>query len=363
VLPSLVAEGLAVNDRIKVRMSALQAAAQHAQQPDRPATDLSVESRAAGISSTELAILISGAHLAGDGRVDAPDLARLIKDIHDDAEAMIHAVGTGKPTDGEAAKARLAAIEAAGLLAPASQIDIARITRLTGVTQEGSDSLHRLVMDLTRAAKRTPRAALRIAVDLVHEGLIGQEEALMRLADLDHGSLAETSLVSAGKPVVTGIGASAGIAVGRAAFDSESAERLAATGDAVILMRPDTSTADVAGFAVAAGIVTSVGARTAHAALVACQMGKPCIVGCTDMKIDAAAGQAQLEDTTILSGDWITIEGSNGSLYLGQPETTVSRPEAELAEVARWRSELRERDHRKPQIPLPPSIHGSSVLG
>jgi uncharacterized protein Yka (UPF0111/DUF47 family) len=154
LLPSLVAEGLAANDRIKVRMSALQAAAQHAQQPDRPATDLSVESRSAGISATELTTLITGAHLVGDRRVAVPDLAKLLKSIHDDAAAMIHAVDAGRPADGEAAKARLAAIEAAGLLEPADQIDIAAITRLTGVTQEGSDSLHRLVMDLHKALNR-----------------------------------------------------------------------------------------------------------------------------------------------------------------------------------------------------------------
>jgi uncharacterized protein Yka (UPF0111/DUF47 family) len=154
LLPSLVAQGLAANDRIKVRMSALQAAAQHAQQPDRPATDLSVESRSAGISATELATLITGAHLIGDRRVAAPDLAKLLKNIHDDAAAMIHAVDAGRPADGEAAKARLAAIEAAGPLEPADQIDIAAITRLTGVTQEGSDSLHRLVMDLHKALNR-----------------------------------------------------------------------------------------------------------------------------------------------------------------------------------------------------------------
>jgi pyruvate, orthophosphate dikinase len=199
----------------------------------------------------------------------------------------------------------------------------------------------------TRAAKRTPRAALRIAVDLVHEGLISRNEALDRLAEIDLGSLAETSLIAASKPVASGIGASGGIAVGRAAFDSESAERLVAAGDPVILMRPDTSTADVAGFAVAAGIVTSIGARTAHAALVARQLGKPCIVGCADMKIDAATARAQLGDATILSGDWITMEGAGGSLYLGRLETTVSRPEAELSEVVSWRSELHERDYRR----------------
>jgi hypothetical protein len=92
LLPSLVAEGLAANDRIKVRLTALQAAAQRAREPDRPATDLAVESRAAGIAAAALATLIGGAHLAGDGRMAAPGLAGLMKEIDDDAAAMIRAV-------------------------------------------------------------------------------------------------------------------------------------------------------------------------------------------------------------------------------------------------------------------------------
>src|SRR5579859_2996361 len=84
LLPALVAEGLAANDRIKVRMSALQAAVQHARAPDRPTTDLSVESRAAGLMPAALASLIGGAHSAGEGRIAAPDLAQLMRDVRDD---------------------------------------------------------------------------------------------------------------------------------------------------------------------------------------------------------------------------------------------------------------------------------------
>ncbi len=191
----------------------------------------------------------------------------------------------------------------------------------------------------TRAAKRTPRAALKIAVDLAHEGLISKREALERIETIDLASLVETSLASAGEPVTSGIAASGGIAVGRAAFDTERAQRLAAQGDPVILMRPDTSTADVAGFAVAAGIVTAVGARTSHAALVARQMGKPCVVGCCDMGIDLAADRATLAGHAISGGDWITMDGDSGRLFLGRLETVVTRPEAELAEIADWRSQ------------------------
>jgi pyruvate, orthophosphate dikinase len=206
----------------------------------------------------------------------------------------------------------------------------------------------------TRSAKRTPRAALRIAIDLVRGKLITSQQALQQIAGIDLNALVEISLVSADRPAVAGIGASGGIAVGRAAFCSESAQRLAAAGDPVILMRPDTSTADVAGFAVAAGIVTSVGARTAHAALVARQMGKPCIVGCSGMTIEIDADRAQLAGATVSGSDWITIDGDSGNLYLGRRETVVTRPEAELAEVATWRSLAGENEHghRKPKASL-----------
>ncbi|WP_315778615.1 PEP/pyruvate-binding domain-containing protein [Bradyrhizobium sp. SZCCHNPS1003] len=189
----------------------------------------------------------------------------------------------------------------------------------------------------TRAAKRTPRAALRIAVDLVHEGSITREEALGRLEGIDVEALTETSLVSAGQPAAVGVAASGGVATGRAAFDSASAERLAAAGDPVILIRHDTSTADIAGFAAASGIVTAVGARTAHASLVARQMGKPCVVGCAAIRVDGEAQQARIGAAVVSLGDWITVDGNTGRLYLGRGEIVAQRPEAELAELSTWR--------------------------
>jgi pyruvate,orthophosphate dikinase len=217
----------------------------------------------------------------------------------------------------------------------------------------------------TRSAKRTPRAALRIAIDLVHEGLITRAQALQRIADIDLAALVQISLVSADNPVLNGIGASGGIAVGRAAFSSENAQRLAAAGEPVILMRPDTTTADVAGFAIAAGIVTAVGARTAHAALVARQMGKPCIVGCSAMTIDVAADRARLADTPVSPGDWITIDGDSGNIYLGQLETVATRPEAVLAEIASWRSPGHDGSHggRKPRSSPAHLTHQRSAGG
>jgi uncharacterized protein Yka (UPF0111/DUF47 family) len=166
LLPSLVAEGLAANDRIKVRMSALQAAAHHAQQPDFPATDLQIECRAAGVAPGALASLIGGAHLAGDGRMAAPNLARLIKEIDEDATTMIRAVSAGKPSEGETVNARLAAIRAAGSLEPSNEIEITCVAKLTAVAPDGAESLHRLVMDLHKALNR-------LATDCSEEILAG----------------------------------------------------------------------------------------------------------------------------------------------------------------------------------------------
>ena len=190
----------------------------------------------------------------------------------------------------------------------------------------------------TRSAKRTPRAALRFAIDFVHEGLITPAQALRRINGIDLNALARKHLRGDNAPAGRGTGASQGIAVGRAAFDSDSAERLAAGGDPIVLVRPDTSTADVAGFAVSAGIVTAVGGRTAHAALVARQMGKPCVVGCAGLTVDAASRAARLGGQAIKEGDWLSIDGEAGTVHLGRCEVAVERPDAELAEIERWRA-------------------------
>jgi uncharacterized protein Yka (UPF0111/DUF47 family) len=166
LLPSLVAEGLAANDRIKVRLSALQAAQAHARQPDRPTTELDVESRAAGIAPAAIVSLIRGAHLIGENRLSAPSLAKLMKEIEGDIETMIRAVSAGDASEGERANARLSSIRATGLLNASSEIEIERIARLTGVGQEGGDSLHRLVMELHKALNK-------LAVDCSEEVLAG----------------------------------------------------------------------------------------------------------------------------------------------------------------------------------------------
>ena len=191
----------------------------------------------------------------------------------------------------------------------------------------------------SRAAKRTTRAALKIAVDLVREGLISQQEGLARVQELDLQALSIAAFAGYALPTARGIGAAAGVAVGLAAFDAATAERMAANGDPVILIRSDISTADVKGLAAARGIITASGGRTAHAALIVRQMGKACVVSCAGLAVNSGAGRAQLVGNTIREGDWISVDGTSGEVFLEQREIVTTRPEAELNAVASWRAE------------------------
>jgi pyruvate, orthophosphate dikinase len=190
----------------------------------------------------------------------------------------------------------------------------------------------------SRAAKRTPRAALRFAVDFVHEGLLSPDGAIRRLEGLGRAALAINRFAETGHPAARGTGAAAGVAVGRAAFDASAAQRLAADGDPVILVRHDTSTADVAGFSASAGILTAAGGRTAHAALVARQMGKPCVVGCEALRVNEENRQGRLADARIAEGDWVSIDGGSGEVFLGQRKIITELPAAELHEFDTWRA-------------------------
>ncbi len=165
LLPSLVADGLAANNRVKVRMSALQAAAQHAREPAQAPLDLSAECEAAGLGLAAVKALIGGARPA-NGRFAIPGLAELTAGMAEDVGIMIRAVDVGAPPEGKAAAERLASIKAQGALAPADEIEPAAIGRLTGVSETGADSLHRLVMDLHKALNR-------LAADCAEEILAG----------------------------------------------------------------------------------------------------------------------------------------------------------------------------------------------
>ncbi len=183
----------------------------------------------------------------------------------------------------------------------------------------------------TRDGKRTAQAAVRIAVDMVHEGLIAREDAVLRVepAQVDfflHPQLSMPSrraAVSEQRLLGRGLNVSPGAAVGVVAFDPDLAERWTGEGRTVILVRPETKPDDVHGMLAAEGIVTSRGGRTSHAALVARQFGKPAVVGVGELDIDLVRRRASVGATLIEEGDWLSIDGTTGEIFEGQLDTVV----------------------------------------
>ena len=193
----------------------------------------------------------------------------------------------------------------------------------------------------TRNGKRTPLAALRIAVDMVAEGVLEPEAALKRLEGYKLRAI-QTESVRAKDgqaPLARAIPAGVGVAVGEIALDSEIARRRAASGKSVILVREDTSTDDVAGIASAAGILTLRGGRTAHAAVVARQMGKVCLVGCRELAIDLAKRSCSIGGKLLREGQVISLDGGAGGVYVGAVDIVRAQPERELALVASWQAQ------------------------
>jgi pyruvate,orthophosphate dikinase len=195
----------------------------------------------------------------------------------------------------------------------------------------------------TRSAKRTPWAALQIACDLVDEGLIDATTALERLEGYELEAISRVRLVEGQGATVLARGtpAGGGVGSGRVAFGLDAAQRFHRDGDPVILVREEASTEDIAGLAVCQGLVTSSGARTSHAAVVARQLGVPCVVGCRDLSIDGDRRQARVGQVNLYEGDLLTLDAGTGVLYAGTPEVRVERPEELIARVRRWQEETR----------------------
>jgi pyruvate,orthophosphate dikinase len=128
-----------------------------------------------------------------------------------------------------------------------------------------------------------------------------------------------------------------GVAVGAIALDRDRAQSLAAT-QPVILVRPDIATDDVAGLAVSAGILTALGGRTSHAAVVARHLGKVCLVGCASLQVDEVRRRCSFGERRFAEGEVITLDGESGRVYAGAVPSVTERPEAALAEVRRWRA-------------------------
>ena len=210
----------------------------------------------------------------------------------------------------------------------------------------------KLWMLQTRTGKRTARAAIKIAVDMANEGLITKEEAVMRVTPeqvdtLLHPQFDEETKKKAraeGKLFVTGVNASPGAAVGRAYFDADTAERMAKEeGQDVIMVRPFTRPDDVHGMLAAKGILTSEGGATSHAAVVARQFGIPAVIGASDMVIDLEKRTATANGITIHEGDWLSVDGGSGEVFVGQIATTYPKFEeqTDLITLLSWADEFR----------------------
>lgn len=204
----------------------------------------------------------------------------------------------------------------------------------------------KLYMLQTRNGKRTSKAAIKIAVDMVHEGLINKEEAVMRVKTEDvervlHPRFDEKALSQA-KSIAKGLPASPGAATGVVIFDSSKAEELGRKGEQVILVRPETSPEDVGGMAFAQGILTSRGGMTSHAAVVARGIGKPAVVGAETVEVKEEEGFFRVNDTVVREGDWISINGSTGEILLGKiPTIKPVGLEGEVAKLLEWADEIR----------------------
>jgi pyruvate,orthophosphate dikinase len=190
----------------------------------------------------------------------------------------------------------------------------------------------RLFMLQTRNGKRTGLAAIRIAVDMADQGLIGPEEALTRIEPDQLNQLLrpvfraqdEQAAEKGGQALACGLPAGPGAATGRVVFSAADAVAWAERGEQVLLVRDFTSPEDIRGMDAAQGILTAQGGMTSHAALVARQMGKVCIVGCGELDIDMSARTFSVDDTTVKEGDWISIDGFIGEVIVGQLETRPS---------------------------------------
>ena len=201
----------------------------------------------------------------------------------------------------------------------------------------------KLWMLQTRSGKRTAKAALKIAADMVAEGLIGREEAVARIdpASLDQ-LLHPTIDPKAERTVIgTGLPASPGAATGEIVFSSDEAEELKAQGRKVILVRVETSPEDIHGMHAAEGILTTRGGMTSHAAVVARGMGKPCVSGAGSLRVDYRAGTLMAMGVTLNKGDIVTIDGASGQVLQGAVPMLQPELSGEFASIMQWADEAR----------------------
>ena len=201
----------------------------------------------------------------------------------------------------------------------------------------------------TRGGKRSAAAAVKVAVDLVHEAVVDQHTALLRVNPRDLAKLFVPLLdprdkqraLAAGRLLARGLAAAPGGAVGQVVFDADRAVELARNGQQVILVRPETSPEDVAGMYASEGIVTARGGRTSHAAVVAVGMGKPCIVGANDIVVDEERRVFEAGGRVVREGDLIAIDGETGEVILDAVERTSPEVSGAAHEFLGWADRYR----------------------
>ncbi len=201
----------------------------------------------------------------------------------------------------------------------------------------------RLYLLQTRTAKRTAAAALKAAVDMVSEDLITREEAVARIdpAQLDqllHPMIDPNAEIEV---VATGLNASPGAACGKVVFSANRAEELGRSGEAVVLVRWETTPDDIHGLIHAQGVLTAHGGMTSHAAVVARGMGKPCVAGCEALTVDVDAGTATLAGHVLHEGDMITIDGGTGRVMLGEVPLVPPQINDDFQTILRWADDMR----------------------
>jgi pyruvate, orthophosphate dikinase len=190
----------------------------------------------------------------------------------------------------------------------------------------------------TRSAKRTGRAAIKVAVDMVHEGLITREEAIVRLTPEDLRALLHKHIVSpeSHQELTRGLAAAPGAVSGQVVFEPSEAMRLAKRSLPVILVRPETSPDDIQGIAASDGVLTTKGGLTSHAAIVTRGMGKPCVCGAEEIEIDLNLKQFQVKGQVVRQGHDITIDGTTGAVYLGSLPLEEGQMIEELGDLLTW---------------------------
>ena len=201
----------------------------------------------------------------------------------------------------------------------------------------------KLWMLQTRTGKRTAQAALKIAVSLVEEGVIDRAEAIRRIEPASLDQLLHPMLDPTAKTTVLarGLPASPGAASGKVVFSADEAESLAARGEAVILVRIETSPEDIHGMHAAKGVLTTRGGMTSHAAVVARGMGRACVAGAGDLRIDYDARTMSTRTTSVRAGEIITIDGSTGEVMLGEVPTIQPELSGDFATLMGWADEVR----------------------